>query len=181
MKLFRELFGKLCQKDSDYCNIDEANYAIVSMTSPQGVERIKRHEGLRTTAYLCPAGKPTIGYGHTSTVRPSDVGIRSITPEEADMLLIYDLYPVEDTIRDRVTVPLTTNQFDALASFVFNVGTGAFQRSTLLKKLNVGDYEGAAKEFLRWNKAVVDGVLIALPGLDARRHEEMSTFMEYTP
>jgi GH24 family phage-related lysozyme (muramidase) len=117
-------------------------------TSQRGIDLIKRFEGCNLTAYLCPAGVPTIGYGHTGGVKIGE----TITQEHADRLLASDLVRFELAV-DRHLPNATQSQFDALVSFSFNVGVGAFERSTLLRKAKGGDIEGAAREFARWNKA----------------------------
>lgn len=134
-------------------------------------EIIKQSEGLRLEAYLCPAGVWTIGYGHTG----KDVveGMK-ITRGEAEELLEGDLEKFEKDILKMVKVGLTQNQFDALVSFTYNVGGGALKTSTLLKKLNAGDYMGAADEFLKWTKAGGK----ELPGLVKRRRTERALFLE---
>ncbi|MCT8349473.1 lysozyme [Photorhabdus temperata] len=137
--------------------------------SEKGLSKLKGYEGLSLTAYRCPAGVWTIGYGHTRGVKPGDV----VTDKQAEQFLLEDLAPAYITIESNVKVPLTQGQFDALCSFIFNFGTGAFVRSTLLKKLNAGDYRGAADEFMRWNMA---GGRV-LPGLDARRASEKTMFL----
>ncbi len=137
--------------------------------SEKGLKALKRHEGLSLTAYRCPANIWTIGYGHTRGVKPGDV----ITAEQATQFLLEDLAPVYITIESNVKVSLTQGQFDALCSFIFNCGTSAFVRSTLLKKLNAGDYKGAANQFMRWNKAAGRVSL----GLDVRRASEKSMFL----
>lgn len=138
-------------------------------TSDHGVQFIKRFEGLRLDAYLCSAGVPTIGYGHTKGVKIGD----KITQEQADTFLREDLEPCERAVDELVKVPLTQGQGDALASFIFNLGRGAFSSSTLLKWLNRGDYEGAAGQFERWCRA---GGKV-LPGLLKRRHAEAAMFL----
>ncbi|QXF34290.1 lysozyme [Photorhabdus luminescens] len=137
--------------------------------SEKGLSKLKAYEGLSLTAYRCPAGVWTIGYGHTRGVKPGDV----VTDKQAEQFLLEDLAPVYLTIKSNVKVSLTQGQFDALCSFIFNCGTGAFVRSTLLKKLNAGDYKGAANQFIEWNKA---GGRV-LPGLDARRASERTMFL----
>ena len=114
--------------------------------SSNGVNLIKEFEGFHRNAYQDPVGVWTIGYGHTTTVRSG----MKITRAKGEQLLSRDLMRFEKAVRDRVTVPLTQNQFDALVSFAFNVGVGAFTGSTLLKRLNKGDYQGAANELMRW-------------------------------
>lgn len=139
-------------------------------TGTNGINLIKSFEGLRLHAYRCPAGVWTIGYGHTKGVKKGDM----ITELKAETLLIIDLQSFEYTINKLVKVPLTQEQFDSLASFVFNVGSANFQKSTLLRKLNNKDYNGAANEFGKWkyaNKKV-------LPGLVKRREAEKNLFLK---
>jgi len=136
--------------------------------SSNGIKLIKAFEGFRAEAYLCPAGILTVGYGHTQSVSPGQV----ITENEACSLLQKDLKEIELTVTRNVRVSLNQSQFDALVSFVFNVGAGNFSRSTLLKQLNTGDYAGAAGQFLRWNKASGN----VLPGLARRRLAEKNMF-----
>jgi lysozyme len=102
----------------------------------------------------------------------------TITAAEAESRLIKDLQPVESVINSTVKVPLTQNQFDALAAFIFNVGPGAFVRSTLKKCLDLSDYTAAADQFLVWNKARnAEGKAIALKGLTIRRSKERDLFL----
>lgn len=127
-------------------------------TGDAGRELIKSFEGLRLKAYKCPAGKWTIGYGSTTGVREGD----EITEEEAEERLANSLQLYEAAVARAVDVPIRGYQFDALVSFVYNVGIRAFKGSTLLKKLNAGDDHGAAEEFLRWkyiNGAPSNGLL----------------------
>lgn len=139
-------------------------------TSAVGINLIKRWEGFRSKAYLCPANVWTIGYGHTKTAKAGQV----ISELQAKSLLIRDLAEYEQAVNELVTVPLTQNQFDALVSFAFNVGTGAFSRSTLLRVLNRGEYEKVASQFGRW----VNGGGRKLPGLVNRRREERELFLK---
>ena len=137
-------------------------------TSDKGIGLIKRFEGLRLKAYLCPAGKPTIGYGHTKDVKLGDV----ITEEEAEQLLREDLIVVENEI-NRHNLNLNQNQFDALVSFVYNVGIGNFRTSTLLKKIKANPNDKTiANEFKRW--VYSNGK--RLPGLVKRREEEAELY-----
>lgn len=139
--------------------------------SDTGLKLIKSHEGLRLQAYPDPGtgGEPwTIGYGHTKGVQPGD----EIDEIAATALLAADVSWVEDCINESVDVALTQNQFDALCSFVFNVGCGAFKGSTLLKLLNEGNYQAASQQFGRWSKAAGK----TLPGLVRRRAEEAELF-----
>ena len=139
--------------------------------SDKGLQFIARFEGFRSKPYRCPAGVPTIGYGHTAGVHMSDP---PITKDDALDLLRDDVSRFEKAVSDAVRVPLTQSQFDALVSFAFNVGAGALRRSTLLKLLN--QHEPAhvvAAEFLRWNKA---GGKV-LNGLTRRREAERTMFL----
>ena len=138
-----------------------------------GLELIKKFEGCKLKSYLCPAGVPTIGYGHTYGVKLD----RTISVQEAEVLLDHDYQAAQDQVERLVTVPLTENQLGALTSFVFNLGMGALAMSTLLKKLNKGDYSGAAEEFNKWVYAKVNGVSTKLNGLVTRRAEERELFL----
>ena len=137
-----------------------------------GKTLIKNFEGLKLHAYICPAGVRTIGYGHTSTDFDDD-----ITLSEAYTLFGNDLRRVESQLNhvceiDKIT--LNENQFSALCSFVFNLGIGNFQCSTLHHCLINGDYETAANEFLKWCKAnnqVSNGLL-------TRREAERALFLK---
>ncbi|EBX1353581.1 lysozyme [Salmonella enterica subsp. enterica serovar Okatie] len=114
--------------------------------SDNGRAFIRAREGVKLAAYQDGGGVWTIGYGHTRGVKQGQV----INHEQADEFLDSDLRQVESCISERVTVALNQNQFDALVSFVFNVGRQAFSDSTLLKKLNEGNYRAAADQFTRW-------------------------------
>ncbi|MDP1534689.1 MAG: lysozyme [Rubrivivax sp.] len=149
-----------------------ANSLLV--TSAKGLDLIKVSEGLETEAYPDPGnrltGEPwTIGYGHTRGVRRGD----TCDEEQATAWLREDLGVAERAVRHLVDVPLSQGQFDALTSFVFNVGPSAFGNSTLLRLLNAGDAAGAAGQFKRWNRGA-DGVL---PGLVIRRAAERDLFL----
>lgn len=131
----------------------------------------KEAEGLRLTAYPDPAtgGAPwTIGYGSTRGVKKG----MTINLAEAQQRLVVDMTEAGNAVTRWVDVPLTQGQFDALADFVFNLGEGNFRGSTLLKKLNAGDYSGAAAEFGKWVKASGR----TLPGLVTRRAAERVLF-----
>ena len=134
-----------------------------------GLALIKDFEGLRLNAYQDAVGVWTIGYGHTSTAYPG----QSITTAQATALLRQDVANFEDAVTRAVQVPITENQFAALVSFAYNVGSGALNSSTLLRKLNAGDTFGAADEFLRWNRA--GGQVLA--GLTRRREAERALFL----
>lgn len=138
-------------------------------TNKNGLLLIKSFEGLRLRAYRDAVGIWTIGYGTTRNVRPG----MAISEDRAVSFLQEDLARFEKSIRDSVRVAINDNQFAALASFVYNVGPGAFRSSTLLRKLNQGDIRGAADEFPRWNKAGGR----ALAGLTRRRNAERLLFL----
>lgn len=103
-----------------------------------GLDLIKQYEGLRTTAYLCPANVPTIGYGSTQGLTRADVGRKTITAAQAETLLRADLVRFEKAVSRLVTIRLTDNQYAALVSFCFNLGEGNLAKSTLLKRINAG-------------------------------------------
>jgi GH24 family phage-related lysozyme (muramidase) len=138
-------------------------------TSTKGLDLIKQFEGCELTAYVCPAGVLTIGYGHTG----SDVFAgQHISQSDADELLVKDLDRFERCVNKYVNVDVKQCQFDALVSFTYNCGEGAFRDSTLLRLLNTGDYEGAAGQFGRW----VNGSNGPLAGLVRRREAEEALF-----
>ncbi|MGZ2746931.1 lysozyme [Burkholderia stagnalis] len=140
-------------------------------TGTQGIELIKHFEGLRLARYLDAVGKPTIGYGHL--ILPHEQFTRPLTQAEADALLRNDLRSAELNLRKLVHVPITQQQFDALMSFVFNLGAGRLRSSTLLRYLNAGASARAADQFLVWNKA--GGRPLA--GLTKRRQAERALFL----
>lgn len=141
-------------------------------TSQAGIDLIKSHEGLRLEWYLCPANKPTIGYGHVILSGEQHLKAAPITEPQAEAILAQDLVKFERSVLRQVKVVLSQGEFDALVSFAFNIGGTALSKSTLLRKLNAGDREGAANEFGRWvfaNKR-------KLPGLVKRREDEAALF-----
>lgn len=149
-------------------------------TSDRGIALIKAHEGLRLDAYP-DAGygwaRATIGYGHTSQAGPPTVskGMR-ITAVGAEAILRSDLQAFERYVNSAVHVPLSQPQFDALVSFTFNLGPPNLRKSTLLRKLNAGDYRGAADEFQKWTNSNNK----VLPGLVRRRSDEREMFLSGT-
>lgn len=142
---------------------------MILKTSDAGRTFIEAHEGCRLTAYRDGAGIWTIGYGHTNGVVPG----MTINQTQADAFLAADLGAVERCLAGTVRVPLTQNQFDALACFIFNIGGGAFASSTLLRLLNTGDARGAANQFGRW---IHDAAGSVEPGLVTRRADERALF-----
>jgi len=169
---------------------------------PAGLHIIKQMESCRLRPYLCPANKLTIGWGHmlmpkwdAALFRIEPPTLRavidecqhlrfvtryarqlSITQEVADKLLDRDANQTALFLSSTTRVPLNQHQFDALCSFIFNIGQGQYAESTLRKKLNAGDYAGAANEFERWIYGTVDGKKAVLPGLVARRQAERALF-----
>ena len=136
----------------------------------KGLKLIKQYEGLRLKAYKCPAGVWTIGYGHTKGVKEGDV----ITERDADRLLSEDLTPVEQYLNANMA-GLNQNQFDALASFCFNLGINNFVRSTLKKKIEAhASKSEITGEFLKWVNA--NGKVMA--GLLKRRTAEANLYFE---
>ena len=143
------------------------------MVSKEGAEFIKQLEGCKLKSYKCPSGVSTIGYGHTKGVKVGD----QVTQKQAEKLFEDDLKRHTREVIDHLKVPVNQNQLDALVSKHFNIGDRQFKESTLLKKLNAGDFSGAAKEFLRWNKGTVGGKKIEIPGLTNRCQREMKKFL----
>ena len=143
-------------------------------TSDKGIAMIKQFEGCKLTAYQDSVGVWTIGYGWTKPVdgKPIRAGM-TINQETAERLLKTGLVSYESDVSRLVKVGLTQGQFDALVSFTYNLGARSLSTSTLLRKLNAGDYAGAADEFLRWNKA---GGKV-LNGLTRRREAERALFL----
>ncbi|EOY8504120.1 lysozyme [Enterobacter cloacae] len=143
-------------------------------TSEKGIALIKQFEGCKLTAYQDSVGVWTIGYGWTQPVdgKPIRAGM-TIKQETAERLLKTGLVSYESDVSRLVKVGLTQGQFDALVSFTYNLGARSLSTSTLLRKLNAGDYAGAANEFQRWNKA---GGKV-LTGLTRRREAERALFL----
>ncbi len=137
--------------------------------SVEGLALIKKFEGLELDAYKCAAGVWTIGYGHTKGVQEGDVWSEA----QANEMLEIELEEFERYINDNVTVALSQNQFDALVSWVYNLGPANLKASTMLKVLNSGDYEGVPAQIKRWNKA---GGKV-LEGLIRRREAEALLFI----
>ena len=144
---------------------------------PATVNLVKQYEGFRSYAYIDTSGLPVIGYGQSRiNGEPVRMG-QYITRAQADAALATELYHVQRLILANVRVKLTPHQLGALTSLVYNVGTRVVKDSTLSRKLNARDYQGAAKEFVRWNKANQGGRLVALPGLTKRRVAEKNMFL----
>ena len=138
-------------------------------TSRAGIDLIKEFEGLRLEAYRCPAGLWTIGYGHTTAagapvVKPG----MTITAAEAERILARDLASYEAGVTRLVKVDISQGQFDALVSFAYNCGSGALERSTLLKRVNACRFSDVPAELMKWTKSGGR----ELPGLVRRRRAE---------
>lgn len=135
-----------------------------------GFDLVRHFEGFYTKAYTCPAGVWTIGYGHTKGVKRGD----TVTLDEAEQLLEADLDAAGAEVERLVRVPLKDNQYAALVSFVFNVGSGSLAASTLRKKLNAENYDDVPVELARWVKATdpKTGQKRTLAGLVRRRAAE---------
>ncbi len=136
----------------------------------EAVDLIKRFEGFHASVYLCPAGLPTVGYGHV--VRRGET-FDTLSEDDGEELLRRDLAIAKRAVLKLTRVPLEDGQYGALVSFTFNVGSGNYQSSTLRMKLNRGDYDGAAGEFWKWRRA---GGRI-LQGLVRRRAAEKALFV----
>lgn len=150
---------------------------MTNITIPkQAIELIKKYEGFSSKAYLCPANVWTIGYGTTRVNGKPVTSGMTCTEQQAEEYLKNDLQVFAKAVNRLVKVPLTENQFSALLSFTYNLGVGALEKSTLLKKLNEGSYWVAQSEFLKWIRA---GGKI-LPGLVRRRGEEAELFGDRT-
>lgn len=137
-----------------------------------GRELIKRSESLRLSAYLCPAGIPTIGWGHTQGVKLGQF----ISTEQAEQLLDLDLAAFEAGV-ERLAPLASDNEFAAFVSFAFNLGVAALERSSLFHTYLLGRKQDAARLFAPWCHAYVNGLLTALPGLVQRRADEAALFL----
>lgn len=150
-------------------NLAEKIGTSIMEFSAAGYDVIKRFEGFSPSPYRDAQGW-SIGYGHF--ILPGE-NLSWVDQAQAEDLLRKDAARAVDTVNNLVDVPLSQNQFDALVSFTFNVGSGAFGRSTLLRLLNAGDYTAASEQFARWNRS--QGEVIA--ALTTRRFKERDLFM----
>lgn len=147
--------------------------------SPKGIELIKSFEGYSSTAYDDGVGVWTIGWG--TVVKPDGSPVKKgdvTNVTQATQYLQHDLDRFERAVNDAVKVPLTQNQYDALVSFTYNVGISAMRGSTALRRLNAGDYKGAADALLSWNKGRIKGKLTVMNGLTRRRNAERDLFLK---
>lgn len=118
--------------------------------SKDGLDLICRFEGFSPVIYICPAGYPTIGYGHLITEANKEKFLDGVDEDEALELLRKDVAVAERAVLRLITVPLTQGQFDALVSFTFNLGAGALQRSTLRHKINREEHDDVPAELMKW-------------------------------
>lgn len=146
--------------------------------SNHAIDLIKEFEGFEEQAYIDTDGRPVIGYGLSKIGgKPVQIGDR-ISSTEADAALKRQLQEIQQQLQSSIKADLSEQQVSALASLSFNVGVDFIKQSTLVEKLNAGDYNGAADEFLRWDKANVGGRLVQLAGLTRRRQAERQLFLQ---
>ena len=147
----------------------------ITKLSQKGLELIKQFEGLSLTPYVCAGGINTIGYGNTYYTNGKKVTLQDkpITIQQAEELLKFSLSTYEKAVDSFCRDDISQSQFDALVSFAYNLGTGALQKSTLIKKVNANPKDVTiADEFLKWNKA--NGRVLA--GLTKRRQAEANLY-----
>jgi len=146
--------------------------------SDKGLKLIQRFEGFRPDVYTCPAGKPTIGWGHA--LKDGEDFTYGVSKNGANLLLRDDIREFENYIPRVVDVPLHQSQFDALCSFVFNLGVRNFRDSTLLKMVNQGKHDEVLEQFPRWNKVKTAEGYVPLMGLTVRRKAELELYKKGT-
>ena len=139
----------------------------------EAVCEIARSEGCRLKAYRCPAGVPTIGWGHTGGVKMGD----TCTQEQADAWFSVDLSVYADGVQRELKRDASDNELGAMVSLAYNIGLQGFARSTVLKRHNEGDRQSAARAFALWNKARINGVLQVVDGLTSRRAREAAMYL----
>lgn len=169
--------GLFADKENDMANIEvPAEYKM----SEHGIAFLKNAEGFRSKPYIDDAGHWTIGYGHTAKaggINPATFK-KELTKADAEKMLREDLKQYENAVMRLVKVPLTTNQRDALISFVFNEGAEKFQTSTLLEELNKGNYNAVPKQLMRWKYAKNNGKTFESKGLRTRRKREANIWFK---
>ena len=139
----------------------------------EAVLEIARSEGCRLKAYRCPAGVPTIGWGHTRGVKMGD----TCTQAQADAWFVEDLTEFTDGVQRVLKREASDNELGAMVSLAYNIGLAGFAKSTVLKKHNEGDRQSAARAFGLWNKARINGVLQVVDGLTSRRAREAAMYL----
>jgi lysozyme len=155
------------------------------VASTNAINLIKDSESVSLTPYNCPAGHATIGYGHLlhrGPVTASEEGV-AWTIEKANEALQQDISLIEKELSRKLKVPVNQNQFDALVSWTFNLGIGKLVegKCSWLRELNKGNYTSVPELLKRWNKAMVNGMLVELPGLTKRRSLEARLFEKLYP
>jgi lysozyme len=155
-------------------------FTVKEMIQQSTIDFLKHEESVRYKAYRDVAGKLTIGVGHLILPNEHQQYDTALLQDKAvDDLLRHDLVTCDDTIRKYVKVPLTQNQYDAIASFIFNEGSGAFASSHLLQYINNHAPETVIKDaFMVWDKAVVNGHLVSVEGLKNRRTHEVNLYFK---
>jgi lysozyme len=146
---------------------------------PLCTDLLQQFEGFRASPYLDSVGIPTIGYGCISYPGgdPVHMGDPAITPAQGIQFLNYQLGLKSQAVAPMLQKPATPRQAAAMLSLAYNIGTGAFGSSSVLRSFNAGDVAGAADAFLLWDKGTVDGQLVVIPGLLNRRHAERTVFL----
>ena len=139
----------------------------------EAVCEIARSEGCKLKAYRCPAGVPTIGWGHTGGVKMGD----TCTQEQADAWFSIDLSVYADGVQRELKRDASDNELGAMVSLAYNIGLHGFAKSTVLKRHNEGDRQSAARAFALWNKARINGVLQVVDGLTSRRAREAAMYL----
>ncbi len=139
----------------------------------EAVLEIARSEGCKLKAYRCPAGVPTIGWGHTGGVKMGD----TCTQEQADAWFSIDLSVYADGVQRELKRDASDNELGAMVSLAYNIGLHGFAKSTVLKRHNEGDRQSAARAFALWNKARINGVLQVVDGLTSRRAREAALYL----
>ncbi|MFN3074739.1 lysozyme [Acinetobacter sp. TY2] len=172
-------FRKLAGGSLSQVQVDQINHLVAGFqqkaktVSTTGIALICSFEGLKLKAYDDGVGVWTIGFG--TTIYPNGIKVRkgdTCTEAQAKAYMAHDLKKFESAVDSAVTVSINQNQFDALVSLTYNIGTGAFKESTLLKRLNALDYKGASAQFAVWNK----GGGRVMQGLVNRRAVERELF-----
>jgi GH24 family phage-related lysozyme (muramidase) len=171
-KAFALISGHIWRAAEEVVEEESTKRAVEQTTNQRGVDLIKSFEGWMACWYKDAAGYPTIGYGHLIKAGESYKQGSCITQAQGESLLRGDLGTAESCVNGAVKRTLNGNQFSALVSFTFNLGCGNFKSSTLLSKLNAGDFGAVCSELARWNKA---GGKV-LPGLTRRRAAECDLF-----
>ena len=151
-------------------------YLMTKSMSESGRDLIKRLEGYSPFIYDDSAGIPTIGWGHKLLPGENIKFQHGINQATAEDLLTQDMQFAVNAVNYYVTVPLTQNQFNALVSFVFNIGASAFADSTLLKELNNKNYNAVDDQLKRWKYVTINGVKKISQGLVKRRENEINLF-----